>query len=66
MYVPFMPSEHHSSGSKRPRLFEAGYDIRTVQEMLGHRDVKRTMIYIHVLDRGGRGVRSPIDGLLRP
>ena len=44
-------------------LREAGYDIRTVQELLGHTDVKTTMIYPHVLNRGGRGVKSPADVL---
>jgi len=43
-------------------LIGNGYDIRTVQELLGHKDVKTTMIYTHVLNRGGRGVRSPLDG----
>ncbi|MCC6315718.1 MAG: integron integrase, partial [Thermomicrobiales bacterium] len=41
-------------------LLESGYDIRTIQELLGHRDVATTMIYTNVLNRGGRGVRSPL------
>lgn len=44
-------------------LLEDGYDIRTVQELLGHTDVATTMVYTHVLNRGGRGVRSPLDRL---
>ncbi len=42
-------------------LLQSGYDIRTVQELLGHSSVETTMVYTHVLNRGGRGVASPLD-----
>jgi site-specific recombinase XerD len=44
-------------------LLESGYDIQTIQEQLGHNDVRTTMIYTHVLNHGGRGVKSPADNL---
>lgn len=42
-------------------LLQGGYDVRTVQELMGHSDVATTMIYTHVLNKGGRGVTSPLD-----
>jgi hypothetical protein len=61
--------QHRTRAASATHLLESGYDIRMVRELLGHKDVKVTMIYRHVLNKGGHGVRSPVPGarvLYRP
>lgn len=61
MLLEFVEYGIHENEMSEPQLLESGTDIRTIQQLLGHNDLRTTMLYPHVVERGALGARSPLD-----